>query len=146
MLWRLAKYKYYLSDRQKDEAGKLKLLKDGIEAAKKAVCSSNLRQIGMAWEMYNADHDDTLMRVRTVSGNAKVTMEDQGDCRVTLSTLRGAVLCDVRSRHSRFTDFLRQTNREGWQARGGAGAQRVIASAPGPDRGKRRSNLRPGPL
>jgi prepilin-type N-terminal cleavage/methylation domain-containing protein/prepilin-type processing-associated H-X9-DG protein len=39
------------------------------EAAKKAACSSNLRQIGMAWEMYNSDHDDTLMRVRTVSGN-----------------------------------------------------------------------------
>ena len=38
-------------------------------AAKKAACSSNLRQIGMAWEMYNSDHDDTLMRVRTVSGS-----------------------------------------------------------------------------
>src|SRR5690349_20845020 len=32
-------------------------------AAKKTQCLSNLRQIGLAWTMYNADYDDTLMRV-----------------------------------------------------------------------------------
>lgn len=34
------------------------------EAARKTVSLSNLKQIGTAWLMYNADHDDTLMRVR----------------------------------------------------------------------------------
>jgi DUF4097 and DUF4098 domain-containing protein YvlB len=34
------------------------------------------------------------VNLRTVSGNARVTM-DGGDCRVSLSTLRGAVACDV---------------------------------------------------
>ena len=33
--------------------------------------------------------------VRTVSGNARVSVEDGGDCRVSLSTLRGAVDCDL---------------------------------------------------
>ena len=49
ILWRLAKYKYYLSDRQKDDAGKLKLLKDGIEAAKKAVNLESKRPEGHFW-------------------------------------------------------------------------------------------------
>lgn len=34
------------------------------------------------------------VNLRTVSGNAKVSM-DGGDCRISLSTLRGAVQCDV---------------------------------------------------
>jgi len=34
------------------------------------------------------------VNLRTVSGNAKVAM-DSGDCRIALSTLRGAVQCDV---------------------------------------------------
>lgn len=38
------------------------------EAAKKTSCVSNLRQMGMAWQMYNAAHDDTLMRARTEDG------------------------------------------------------------------------------
>lgn len=33
--------------------------------------------------------------VRTVSGNARVAVEDGNDCRVSLSTLRGAVDCDL---------------------------------------------------
>lgn len=33
--------------------------------------------------------------VRTVSGNARVSVEDGSDCRVSLSTLRGAVDCDL---------------------------------------------------
>ncbi len=49
MLWRLAKYKYHFSDRQRDEAGKLKLLKDGIEAAKKAVNLESKRPEGHFW-------------------------------------------------------------------------------------------------
>lgn len=34
------------------------------EAARKTVSLSNVRQIGSAWLMYNADYDDTMMRVR----------------------------------------------------------------------------------
>lgn len=49
MLWRLAKYKYYLSDRQRDESGKLKFLKDGLEAAKKAVNLESGRPEGHFW-------------------------------------------------------------------------------------------------
>jgi DUF4097 and DUF4098 domain-containing protein YvlB len=35
------------------------------------------------------------VNVRTVSGNGKVAIEDGSNCRVSLSTLRGAVQCDV---------------------------------------------------
>ncbi|MEZ0327441.1 MAG: prepilin-type N-terminal cleavage/methylation domain-containing protein [Fimbriimonas sp.] len=35
------------------------------EAAKKTQSSSNLRQIGIAWTLYGADYDGTLMRVAT---------------------------------------------------------------------------------
>ncbi|MBI3722178.1 MAG: DUF1559 domain-containing protein, partial [Fimbriimonas ginsengisoli] len=38
------------------------------EAARKTQSLSNLRQIGMAWQMYASDYDDTLMRVRVVLG------------------------------------------------------------------------------
>lgn len=38
------------------------------EAAKKTACASNVRQIGLAWQLYNADYEGTLMRVRTESG------------------------------------------------------------------------------
>jgi prepilin-type N-terminal cleavage/methylation domain-containing protein/prepilin-type processing-associated H-X9-DG protein len=34
------------------------------EAAKKTQSLSNLKQIGLAWTMYNGDYDDTLMRIR----------------------------------------------------------------------------------
>ncbi len=37
------------------------------EAAKKTQSLSNLKQIGLAWQMYNADADDVMMRVRTYS-------------------------------------------------------------------------------
>ena len=36
-----------------------------------------------------------IVNLRTVSGNARVTVDDKGDCRVSLSTLRGAVNCDL---------------------------------------------------
>ncbi len=41
------------------------------EAAKKTQSLSNLKQIGLAWTMYVADYDDTLMRVRTSGPNTK---------------------------------------------------------------------------
>jgi prepilin-type processing-associated H-X9-DG protein/prepilin-type N-terminal cleavage/methylation domain-containing protein len=40
------------------------------EAAKKTQSVSNLRQIGLAWVLYNGDHDGTIMRVVTVSDKA----------------------------------------------------------------------------
>jgi prepilin-type N-terminal cleavage/methylation domain-containing protein/prepilin-type processing-associated H-X9-DG protein len=36
------------------------------EAAKKTQSASNLRQIGLAWTMYNGDADDVLMRIHTL--------------------------------------------------------------------------------
>ena len=41
------------------------------EAAKQTSSLSNLRQIGVAWTMYNQDYDGTLMRVRTVPSQTK---------------------------------------------------------------------------
>jgi prepilin-type N-terminal cleavage/methylation domain-containing protein/prepilin-type processing-associated H-X9-DG protein len=35
------------------------------EAAKKTQSISNLKQIGLAWTMYNSDYDDTCMRIKT---------------------------------------------------------------------------------
>ncbi len=41
------------------------------EAAKKTASLSNLKQIGLAWHMYNTDFDDTCMRIRVdVPGKA----------------------------------------------------------------------------
>jgi tetratricopeptide (TPR) repeat protein len=48
-LWRLAKYKYYVADREKDQANKSKLLEAGIEAAKKAVQLNDKRPEGHFW-------------------------------------------------------------------------------------------------
>ena len=42
------------------------------EAAKKVSCSSNVRQIGLAWLMYAEESDDTLMRVSIADGAAVV--------------------------------------------------------------------------
>ncbi len=42
------------------------------ESAKQATSLSNLRQIGVAWTLYNQDSDGTLMRVRTVESGQKV--------------------------------------------------------------------------
>lgn len=42
------------------------------EAAKKTASMSNLRQIGIAWSLYGDDHDNTLMRVRTMDGAKEV--------------------------------------------------------------------------
>lgn len=37
------------------------------EAAKKTNCLSNLYQMGLGWQIYNNDYDDTLMRIDTVA-------------------------------------------------------------------------------
>lgn len=37
-------------------------------AAKKTQSLSNLKQIGIAWQLYNGDYDDTVMRVLTLDG------------------------------------------------------------------------------
>jgi hypothetical protein len=48
-MWRLAKFKYYLSDHEKDEAAKVKLLQAGIAAAEKAVKLDPARVEGHFW-------------------------------------------------------------------------------------------------
>ncbi len=48
-MWRLAKFKFYLSDYEKDEAGKIKLLQAGIAAAEKAVKLDPARVEGHFW-------------------------------------------------------------------------------------------------
>ncbi|MBI2877436.1 MAG: tetratricopeptide repeat protein [Candidatus Tectomicrobia bacterium] len=49
VLWRLAKYRYYLSLRQEDASGRLRWLEAGIEAAKKAVALDGERPEGHFW-------------------------------------------------------------------------------------------------
>ena len=41
------------------------------EAAKKTVCVSQVKQIGMAWLLYGGDYDDTLMRVSVGAGTER---------------------------------------------------------------------------
>src|SRR5262249_34693303 len=48
-MWRLARFKYYLSDHEKDEAAKSKLLQAGIAAAEKAVKLDPARVEGHFW-------------------------------------------------------------------------------------------------
>lgn len=52
-LWRLAKYKDYLSDREKDAPKRLRLIEAGIEAAKKAVKLDDKRPEGHFWLAVN---------------------------------------------------------------------------------------------
>lgn len=48
-MWRLAKFKYYLSDHEKDKAAKVKMLQAGIAAAEKAVKLDPARVEGHFW-------------------------------------------------------------------------------------------------
>ena len=48
-MWRLAKFKYYLSDTQSDEKQKIKLLQEGISAAEKAIRLDATRAEGHFW-------------------------------------------------------------------------------------------------
>jgi predicted Zn-dependent protease len=47
--WRLARFRYYLSDREPAEAAKLRLLQSGIDAGKKAVAIDKGRVEGHFW-------------------------------------------------------------------------------------------------
>lgn len=61
-------------------------------------CSGKTMAIDSATGDISADICDPVsgtVNVRTVNGNAKVTVLDGGDCRVSLSTLRGTVTCDL---------------------------------------------------
>lgn len=48
-LWRLAKFKFYLADREEDKSKKTKILQAAIEAAKKAVLADGTRVEGHFW-------------------------------------------------------------------------------------------------
>ncbi|HKP86039.1 MAG TPA: hypothetical protein VJZ26_08085, partial [Blastocatellia bacterium] len=48
-LWRVAKFKYYLADREEDKAKKGKTIEAAIQAAKKAVLSDGKRVEGHFW-------------------------------------------------------------------------------------------------
>ncbi len=48
-MWRLAKFKYYLSDTQSDEKQKIKLLQEGITAAERAIKLDAGRAEGHFW-------------------------------------------------------------------------------------------------
>lgn len=47
--WRLAKYRYYLADRENDESKKKRLIQSAIDAAKKAVALDGSRVEGHFW-------------------------------------------------------------------------------------------------
>ena len=49
------------------------------EAARKASCTSNLKQIGMALRMYSQDYDETLFGVHVPRTNPDGTVCDSGD-------------------------------------------------------------------
>ncbi len=47
--WRLARLRYYLGDREKDQTKKTSLFQSGVEAAKKAITSDDKRVEGHFW-------------------------------------------------------------------------------------------------
>lgn len=47
--WRLARVRYYIGDREKDQTKKTRLFQSGVEAAKKAVVSDEKRVEGHFW-------------------------------------------------------------------------------------------------
>lgn len=47
--WRLARVRYYLGDREKDQTRKARLFQSGVEAAKKAVAADDKRVEGHFW-------------------------------------------------------------------------------------------------
>jgi tetratricopeptide (TPR) repeat protein len=47
--WRLARVRYYIGDREKDQTKKTRLFQSGVEAAKKAVASDDKRVEGHFW-------------------------------------------------------------------------------------------------
>lgn len=47
--WRLARVRYYIGDREKDQTKKSRLFQSGVEAAKKAVASDDKRVEGHFW-------------------------------------------------------------------------------------------------
>ena len=47
--WRLARVRYYIADREKDQTSKTRMFQTGIEAAKKAVASDPKRVEGHFW-------------------------------------------------------------------------------------------------
>jgi tetratricopeptide (TPR) repeat protein len=49
VLWRLSKYKYYLSDRESGQSAKIKLLEQAIENGKQAVQRDNTQPQGHFW-------------------------------------------------------------------------------------------------
>lgn len=48
-LWRLAKFKFYLADREEDKSKKSKILQSAVESAKKAVLADGNRVEGHFW-------------------------------------------------------------------------------------------------
>ena len=47
--WRLARGRYYIGDREKDQTKKMRLFQSGVEAAKKAIASDDKRVEGHFW-------------------------------------------------------------------------------------------------
>jgi tetratricopeptide (TPR) repeat protein len=72
-LWRLAKFRYYLADREPDKEKKLKLFQSGADTAKKAVAANPNRVEGHFWVGANTGEVaslkgalDSLAMIRTI--------------------------------------------------------------------------------
>lgn len=90
--WRLARLKYYLADREKDSTKKGKLLRQGIEAAKKAVALDDKRVEGHFWFAANeGEYADMKGALQSLNMVKTIRQEFEAALKINPSYENGAI-------------------------------------------------------
>lgn len=74
--WRLARARYYVGDREKDQAKKAKMFQSGVEAAKKAVATDDKRVDGHFWYAANEGEYANLKGALQSLGSVKTIRKE----------------------------------------------------------------------
>ena len=74
--WRLAKARYYVGDREKDQTKKAKMFQSGVEAAKKAIALDDKRVDGHFWYAASEGEYANLKGVLQSLGSVKIIRKE----------------------------------------------------------------------